>query len=72
MTLQDLLKPQTKLDATPKSSLDAQNAQNAQRAKTAQLIAANKAVAAKILKDTLSRIESSKPVSRSVERKIWI
>lgn len=69
MTLQDLLKPQTKLDATPKSNLDAQNAQ---RAKTAQLIAANKAVAAKILKDTLSRIESSKPVSRSVERKIWI
>lgn len=69
MTLQDLLKPQTKLDATPKSSLEAQIAQ---RAKTAQLIAANKAVAAKILKDTLSRIESSKPVSRSVERKIWI
>jgi len=69
MTLQDLLKPQTKLEATPVANLEAQNAQ---RAKTAQLIAANKAVAAKILKDTLSRIESSKPVSRSVERKIWI
>lgn len=66
MTLQDLLKPQTKLEATPVADLEAQ------RAKTAQLIAANKAVAAKILKDTLSRIESSKPVSRSVERKIWI
>lgn len=69
MTLQDLLKPQTKLETKPVANLEAQNAQ---RAKTAQLIAANKAVAAKILKDTLSRIESSKPVSRSVERKIWI
>lgn len=69
MTLQDLLKPQTKLATKPVANLEAQNAQ---RAKTAQLIAANKAVAAKILKDTLSRIESSKPVSRSVERKIWI
>ena len=66
MTLQDLLKPQTKLETKPVANLEAQ------RAKTAQLIAANKAVAAKILKDTLSRIESSKPVSRSVERKIWI
>lgn len=65
MTLQELLKPQSK-PQKPNVDLDAQ------RAKTAQLIAANKAVAAKILKDTLAQLENSEPVSRSVERKIWI
>ena len=68
MTLQDLLKPQRSNLQTQKAPVDLET----QRAKTAQLIAANKAIAAKILKDTLAKLESAEPTSRSVERKIWI
>lgn len=67
MTLQDLLKQQSK----PLSNLDAEKKQ-AQIAKTAQLIAANKAAAAQILKATLLKLDSDSPISRKVERQIWI
>lgn len=64
MTLQDLLKPQ-RTEVSPAAKV-------VQAAKTAQLIAANKAAAAQILKNTLLKLESDKPVSKCVERKIWI
>lgn len=69
MTLQDLLKhPRSNTVSTQKVETNLET----QRAKTAQLIAANKAVAAKILKDTLLRIDSNNSVITEKERKIWI
>jgi len=69
MTLQDLLKhPRSNTVSTQKVETNLET----QRAKTAQLIAANKAVAAKILKDTLLRIDSNNSVTTEKERKIWI
>ena len=69
MTLQDLLKhPRSNTVSTQKVEINLET----QRAKTAQLIAANKAVAAKILKDTLLRIDSNNSVTTEKERKIWI
>lgn len=69
MTLQDLLKhPRSNTVSTQKVETNLET----QRAKAAQLIAANKAVAAKILKDTLLRIDSNNSVTTEKERKIWI
>lgn len=69
MTLQDLLKhPRSNTVSTQNVETNLET----QRAKTAQLIAANKAVAAKILKDTLLRIDSNNSVTTEKERKIWI
>lgn len=64
MTLKDLLK-----QAPSPLNIEAKAAQ---AAKTAQLIAANKAAAAQILRNTLTKLEANKPVSRSVERQLWI
>jgi hypothetical protein len=65
MTLQNLLPPRVQL-STSESELAAQ------REKTAALLQANKLAAARILQDTLARLESSKPISSSVIKKIWI
>jgi len=65
MTLQSLL-PQKAALSTSETELAVQ------REKTAALLQANKLAAARILQDTLARIESSKPTSTSVIKKIWI
>ena len=63
MTFQNLLKQR---QSQANSDLEAQ------KQKTAALIAANKAAAARILQDSLRSLESSTPTISSVNRKIWI